>query len=247
VKLAIFSDVHGNALALDAVLNDLAHEDLDGMICLGDAVQGGPQPSEVVRRLRGLGCPVVMGNADDWLLTGADSGKEEISAERRSRMDAVREWSLSRLSEADRQFIAGFPPTVEVALEGGRSLLGYHGSPASFDDFILPDTPEDEFQRMLAPHAAKILCGGHMHVQYIRHLGRSFHFNPGSVGVAYRHGQTEEGFQLDPWAEYALLTSRGDRLALEFRRIPFDVVELVQIARASGRPFADDFARPYGL
>lgn len=246
MRLAVISDIHGNCLALDAVLADLARQPADAILCLGDAIQGGPQPAETVARLRALGCPVVMGNADAWLLSGVETGDESIAPERRARLDAVRTWSLAQLSADDRAFIAGFMPTVELALGGERRLLGFHGSPASFDELILPLTPDDQLQRMLGPYADRLLCGGHTHVQQIRHLGRSFFFNPGAVGFAYRHGQGEAPFRADPWAEYALLAAEGERLALEFRRVPYDPATLIGVYRASGRPYADEAIAQYG-
>ena len=71
MKIAIISDIHGNAFALDTVLGDLKREPVDQIVCLGDAIQGGAQPAQTVARLRELGCPVVMGNADAWLLSGS--------------------------------------------------------------------------------------------------------------------------------------------------------------------------------
>lgn len=184
MRILVFSDIHGNAIGLDAMLADIRDEAFDHMVCLGDAIQGGPQPAQVVARLRELACPVVMGNADDWLLTGLASDAENIDEERQQKLDAVRLWSLAQLSESDRSFIHAFQPTVEIPLEQGRRLLCYHGSPHSFDDVILPTTPEEEVQRFLAPTEQTIYCGGHTHMQFIRHLGRTFHFNPGSVGFA---------------------------------------------------------------
>ena len=52
------------------------------------------------------------------------------------------------------------------------------------------------------------MCGGHTHLQQVRRIGDYFFFNPGSVGVAYNRNQPEEGFRLDPWAEYAILDIR---------------------------------------
>src|SRR5947208_12755757 len=123
MQITLISDMHGNCVALDAVLADLRRYPVAPMVCLGDAIQGGPQPTEVVGRLRDIGCPVVMGNADAFLLTGQDSGKEPTSAERQIRLDAVREWSLAQLTAADRTFIAGFQPVVRVEAEAGQRLL----------------------------------------------------------------------------------------------------------------------------
>jgi predicted phosphodiesterase len=245
MRVAVFSDMHGNCIALDAVLADFAPQPADRLVCLGDAVQGGPQPAAVAARLRELGCPVVLGNADAWLLSGEDSGAEAIDAERQQRMDAVRAWTLQQLGPADQAFIAGFQATVTVPLDQERSLLGFHGSPRSFDDVILPTTPDEELRRMLEGFAPAILAGGHTHVQQLRHLGTSFYFGCGSAGFAYRHDQPEGVFRADPWAEYAVLTVEKGRLGLEFRRVPFDVAALLDAYRTSGRPYADQAIAQY--
>jgi predicted phosphodiesterase len=245
MNLIVISDIHGNCVALDAVLADIQHEPRDRIVCLGDAIQGGPQPAEVVQRLRELGCPVVMGNADAWLLDGEETGAEEISTERLQKLHTVREWSLAQLTAADKTFISEFLPTIEIPLSSEHSLLCFHGSPASYDDLIFPYTPEEDFQRLLAPFANHILTGGHTHMQQIRRLGDTFFFNPGSVGLTYNHQQDETGFRTDPWAEYALLTVENGRIRLEFRHVPFDVMALLRAYRDSGRPFAEEAAAQY--
>src|SRR5258708_6339437 len=236
VRIAVFSDMHGNNIGLDAVLADLARESITQLMCLGDAVQGGPQPAEVVARLRALGCPVVMGNADDFLLSGVDTGAEPIDAERRRTLDDVRAWMLSRLSVDDQAFIAAFQPTVTLPLDGVRNLPAFHGSPHSYDDITLPTTREAEVQRMPGGFAPHILAGGHTHVQQIRHLGDAFYFGGGGGGFAYRHNQPTGTFRADPWAEYAVLTAEDGRLRLEFRPVPFDVDALLAASPATARP-----------
>jgi putative phosphoesterase len=241
MHIAVLSDIHGNCVAFDKILNDLRREPVDRLICLGDAIQGGPQPAQVLRRLRELGCAVVMGNTDVWLLTGEDTGSEPIGDERRLTMNAVRDWSLAQLSSDDRAFMQTFQPTVEVDLEAGRKLLCFHGSPASFDDVILPDISQEALFKYLGAYDADVMTGGHTHVQHLRRISSDarFFFNPGSIGLAYSHHQPDTGFQADPWAEYAMLTSEGERLALEFRRVPFDAAELIAVYRSSGRPYPD--------
>lgn len=245
MRIAVLSDIHGNCVALDAALADLERFPADATVCLGDAIQGGPQPGEVAARLRELNCPVVMGNADAWLLSGIRTGNEPTSPERERKVEAVREWSLSRLTDYDQKFITVFQPTVEVPLPAGRRLLCFHGSPASFDDIILPETAEDEFQQLLGDYTACILTGGHTHIQHIRRLADTFYFNPGSVGFAYNRVQPEESLRADPWAEYAILSADNERLGLEFRRVPFDTDELIRAYRESERPFADEAIAQY--
>jgi predicted phosphodiesterase len=186
-----------------------------------------------------------MGNADAWLLTGEETGDEGIPPERLRKMGEIRLWSLSQLTEEDRRFISGFQPTVTIPLENDLSLLCFHGSPTSFDDVILPSAPEEDFQKFLGAYADQILTGGHTHAQQIRRNGNYFFFNPGSVGLAYSHYQPDGQFFADPWAEYAILTAENGQMGLEFRRIPFDVQELIRIYRESGRPFAEDAIAQY--
>lgn len=254
MRIAVISDIHGNRVALDAVLADQRARALDQVVCLGDAIQGGPQPAETVARLRELACPVVMGNADAWLLTGQNTSPTEAITDRQR---AVREWSLARLTDADRAYIATFAPAVTLDL-GGRRLRCFHGSPTSFDDIIFPETSHDEAIRLLGledeAHARNvdILAGGHTHTQQVRRLGQGFFFNPGSVGLPYSHHQPAGVFRADPWADYAILTVEGGEgdgwttVALEFRRVPFDLDALLRAYRTGDRPDTAAALAQYG-
>ena len=243
MRIAIISDIHGNGVALDAVLEDVDSEGIDQIVCLGDAIQGGPQPAETVQRLRQVGCPVVMGNADAFLLTGSDEGSTEPVTEAQLE---VRAWSFAQLSESDVAFIKGFQPTVEVSLDGGVHLLCFHGSPASFNELIFPETPEEDFQHMLGAYIGAIMCGGHTHLQQIRRIGDYFFFNPGSVGLAYNRHRPEESFTIDPWAEYALLRADSKaHIRLDLRRVPYPVDELLNIYKSSGRPHAEQIMEQF--
>ena len=243
MRLGVISDIHGNAVALDTVLDELQRKAVNHIVCLGDAVQGGAQPTQVVARLRQVGCPIVMGNAEDFLLTGTvQPGGEPITERQR----AVREWQLAQLSAEDLSFMKTFQPTVTLRLDEDTTMLCFHGSPSSFDDIILPNTPDEKVKQMLGAFRAEVLTGGHTHLQQIRRIGDSFFFNPGSVGFAYSHQQPAEGqFRADPWAEYAILTFERQRLGLEFRRVSFDVDEWVGAILASGKPDAEWQAAMY--
>lgn len=247
MRIIVLSDVHGNCFALETAFADMKRVAYDHIVCNGDMIQSGPQPHETVQLLRAMKCSIVMGNSDAWLMTGVETDAHLISEERRKKLNIVRAWSLSQLNKDDLVFINAFQPTVTVDLGRGRSLLAFHGSPTSFDQFLLPSTPEDEFQETLKPYADHILTGGHMHLQYTRRLrdSQNFFFNPGSVGVAYDHEQTNPSGLLDPWAEYAVLTVDGVQVSLEFRRIPLDMEKMADIYRKSDRPFAETAMEQY--
>lgn len=238
MRLAVISDIHGECFALDHVLRDIERQGIEQVVCLGDAIQGGSQPAQTVARLRELNCPIVMGNADALLLTGRPTSGRELSEQQQE----VLAWTRAQLSESDMAFIQQFRPTVEIPLEGGKTLLCFHGSPRSFDDIILPDTPDETVRQFLSGYAATFFTGGHTHTQQMRRLSNSWYFNPGSVSLPYNWDFTsfsQGTVGVDPWANYAIVTSDGPSWDIAFRCVPFDVDELARIIHASGRPYPD--------
>jgi predicted phosphodiesterase len=239
MKIAVFSDIHGNCLAFETVLADIKNVGADKLVCLGDAIQGGPQPAETVALLRDLACPTVMGNSDDWLLTGKTT--ESMTP----LQNQIRDWTLSKLSETDREFISKFPPIIEMEVSKDKHLLCFHGSPKSYDDHILPLTSDPELQELLGDDLSFIYTGGHVHSQVLRRIGDTFYFRPGSVGRVYDRNRIHDknrmklGFQLDPWAEYAILTAAENQFNIEFRQVSIDIKKLSNIWSATKRPDAE--------
>ena len=186
MRLALISDIHGNRLALDAALADIERLGVGGGVCLGDVVQGGPQPAEVLERVQELGWPVILGNADDFVLEVPEDSLEEIT----ERQLEVRDWTRSQLGEAQLALIRSFAPTVELELTGGARLLA----------------------------------------------------NPGSVGLAYDRHRPPADVKPVPIAEYGLVHANGGGVAVEFRRVPYDLGRLLAAAAAGGRPDADQYA-----
>lgn len=215
---------------------------VDKIVCLGDTVQSGPQPSETVKRLRSIDCPIVMGNADNWLLAEDSDPKEPTSKEQLE----VREWTISKLGAADLEFLRSYQSTVKIALDNNNTLLCFHGSPLSYDDVLLPTTPQEEWDRLLGSYSPAIMTGGHTHTQQMRRVGDGLFFNPGSIGFVSNYLLSTERHKLDPWAEYAILSCDHGRLHLEFRRVPFDEKRLLSIIGTSGRPHARQYMSQYG-
>jgi predicted phosphodiesterase len=226
MRIGLFSDVHGNAVGFDAFLADLERHPVDRVVCLGDVIQGGPQPVACLDRLRSVGCRVVMGNADWYVLTGDPGDEPETEDQRRTR-----EWTLSQLSAGDVDYVRTFAPTVD-----DPPLLAFHGSPGSFEDVILPSTPEEDFLRLLAGAAAPILAGGHTHLQFLRRRGTSTFLNPGSVGLSYDQEQPDEAVRFDPWAAWAVVEMDDGQVSIEFRRAPFDPSAVVEALETSSLP-----------
>ena len=129
MRLAVISDIHGNLVALEAVLAAITARDIEIIICLGDVAATGPQPQQVIERLRAIGCPVVMGNTDAWLL---EPKLEETTDPFTQRIQEIDLWGAQQLSTADKEYLSAFQPTLAYPLIDGKMLLGYHGLPRSF-------------------------------------------------------------------------------------------------------------------
>lgn len=232
--LAVISDIHGNLVALEAVLADTQRVGADELVCLGDVANFGPKPRETLRRVQALGCPVVMGNAD-WELLDA-STRQALGSGVAFDLAA---WCAEQLSDTDRSFIKTFQKTVRLEL-GGVPSLCFHGSPASYDDIIVATTP-DEILAEFFQERAPLMLGGHTHMQLLRRYQNLTFVNPGSVGLPFE--TLADGRTRNPtWAEYALVTTLREQPSITFRRVPYDIRPLLEAAKTSGMPHAETWS-----
>ncbi len=243
MRIALIADIHGNCIALDTVLAQLEKARVDELICLGDVAALGPQPREVIARLREMHCPVVIGNTDTWLL--ASTPGDAVDANNRP----LTQWGIAQLSDADRAYLRGFAPFVARPLDDRRTLLCVHGSPRSYDDAITATTPTSDLDGMIDGYDAAIMAGGHTHIQMLRRHRDMQIVNPGSVGLP-GVGATSPPNQHVRWAEYAVIDVDGEHLMIALHRTPLDVERMIATARASGMPnvawWASKWEQPSG-
>jgi predicted phosphodiesterase len=243
MRIAIIADTHGNLIALNTVLAEITAQGIEQLVCLGDVAGLGPQPREVIARLRALACPVVMGNADEFLLDPSvlDPQHHPAADDSLRRMHDMERWCAAQLRPEDRAYIRTFQPTVEVPLSRGRSLLCYHGSPRSNREEIRASTPDADLVERLGLRRALVMAGGHTHEQFFRRLDQTIVINPGSVGLPYET-LPAGGARNPPWAAYAVLTVEDGRLDVDLRRVPVDQAAIRQALLDSGMPHAAGWA-----
>jgi predicted phosphodiesterase len=232
-SIGIFSDVHGNGVGLDAVLAELERAQVDRLVCLGDLVEGGPQPDHCLRRVQELDCPVVDGNCDHWLV---EYYREPEEPERSD----IGAWARARLGDAGLAALAAFPDPYELELGDAGRLLCVHGTPTSRVDRVEATATDDELLDLLGD--ARALAAGHTHEQWQRRVGDRLVLNPGRVGKdfgALFEGDTRD---LDGVAEYAILSVDGSRLSADLRRVPYSLAELRRVTLESGMPHAAEAA-----
>jgi hypothetical protein len=127
MRIAVFSDVHGNLLALDAVLTDVSNRSVDLAVNLGDLLSGGLQPRETADRLMAVDLPTVRGNHERQLLT--------TPPERLSRSDRL---AHDTITDRHREWLAGLPATLQPA----DGVLAFHGSPTDDLTYLLETVEE---------------------------------------------------------------------------------------------------------
>jgi putative phosphoesterase len=241
VRVALISDLHGNAVALRAVLADIARQGVDQVVCLGDVATLGPSPRATIEMLRETGCVCILGNHDEFLL---DPTLIYSYSEQQKVIEAV-EWCRSELGGEELAFVRGFESAREIDLDGGSTLLLYHGSPVSNVVDILATTDADELDELLAGRVATVMAGGHTHVQMLRQHRGSLLVNPGSVGLPFKEYVAGRPPTLLANAHYAIVDGIERRVGVELRCVPLDRAQLRKAAYVSDAPLRDELVQQY--
>lgn len=217
-RAAVIGDVHGNAVALAAVLDELRAEEVDLVVWTGD-LSWGPEPTATLDLVRSLELPgrFVRGNAERALRELEDGTIAEPSERER--------WMLDAHTAADLELARTFQHSQSVEIEALGATYFTHGSPRSDEELLTAETPEERVAAATAEISERVLVTGHTHSQYDREVAGIRAVNPGSIGMPY------EG---RPGAYWALLGPD-----VELRRTDYDLDEAVGRLRASGIPDPD--------
>jgi putative phosphoesterase len=207
-KVAVISDVHGNAVAFAAVLAELEREQPDLIVSCGDLTWG-PQPEETYELAQGLNARFVRGNADRAVLENVSETERE-------------QWMQAHHSDEMRDFLSTFEEQLVVEIEGVGPVRFCHGSPRTDEECVTPETPEERVREFSAGVDERVIVTGHVHIQFDREVGGIRSVNSGSVGLPY------EG---KPGAFWAMFGPD-----VEMRRTEYDLDETIDRYRASGQP-----------
>jgi putative phosphoesterase len=241
MRVALLSDLHGNAVALRAVLADTERIGVDRIVCLGDVATLGPSPHEVIEILRSLGCPCIRGNHDDFLL---DEQLIEKYTDAPPIVQAVRACRES-LSATDLDFLGTFLPTLDVDLEG-TALALFHGSPRSNTEDLLATTSADALDAALGTRST-VMVGGHTHIQMLRQHHGTLLVNPGSVGLPFEAYVHHGPPRVLAYAEYAVVESTRGVVSVALRRVPVERAALLAALVGWDNPLRDYLEQQYSV
>ena len=208
MRVAALADVHGNAPALEAVLEEVRREGVDLVVFCGDLTWG-PLPNETLAVVRALELPArfARGNADRSVGVVLD--------ERGT-------WMAAQHDAESRAFVNGFEEHVVADVDGLGPTRFVHGSPRSDEECVTPRTPEERVREFMDGVQERVVVTAHVHVSYDRRVGDVRLVGPGSVGRPY---EGERG------ARWALLGPD-----VELRRTDYDHERTAELYRASGIP-----------
>jgi len=224
-SVAVLADVHGNAVALQAVAPEILDIGPDVVVFLGDLTCG-PLPEETWGAVRGFcsrfegAARFVRGNTERAMIEAATKlrdGSGELTARER--------WLVDAHASATREAIEAFEPAVILDVAGLGAVRFCHGSPRSDEEMITSATTGARMQALIAGVDERVLVSAHTHIQFDRTVVGIRSVNPGSIGLPY------EG---RPGAFWALLNKD-----VELRRTAYDIDLAVTRFRESTDPFAE--------
>jgi len=229
MRIAVLADIHGNLPALEAVLEDVGRQGVDGMIVAGDFCDR-PQPLEVVRAVQALAACAIRGNRENYLLA-----YHSLAAPAHWRTAAQwvgLRWLYERLDREALDYMASLPEQCVYAADGTRPIRVVHASPGSMTENLLPShdpytmklfrqagllelrpDSQSSIDEVLGHLDEPVLVCGHSHIPWKRELDGRLAVNPGSVGISINR---------DRRAQYALLTWERERWKAEHRAIDYD-------------------------
>jgi len=221
MKVALIGDVHANLPALEAVLEHAARQRVEAIWNVGDFVGYGACPDEVVTRLRQMSALSIVGNYD---LKALQRTKLPKAPDKRFAF----QWAYDRLSPENRAYLRSLLQEIRLEVEGKRILLT-HGSPASNDEHLTPETPEERLRELAQMAEADVILCGHSHQPFVRQVAGVWFVNSGSVG------RPDDG---DPRACYAILQIAPNLFQAQHYRVAYDVERAAAAIRERGLPEA---------
>lgn len=230
MRIALFSDIHGNNVAFKAAIAHAKEQGADMFIVTGDMVSDYPQSSAVLDSAKELTPYVLIGNRDKYCLNLHDGLNDEMKHYRQMKPLI---WTSEHLRPEDITYLRSLPDKIIITLDGGKSLLAVHNSPGNKQRCLHPDKNDaivGEVMRRL-PH--DILICGHYHKPIVKGYGEKLFVNPGSVG---------ENFSGAFVADYGLLTCENKNISCDIFHVPYDGKTLADIVEQSGMMQSTDVA-----
>ena len=182
MKIGIISDIHGNLPGLEACFRLLTEEGVDQIVCLGDLVQFGPYPSEVIDFLQLKGIDSVQGNCDRAVAKGRGSTGDSFDIVYWEQMASdLLEWTADQLTPQQKKYLRKLPAELRYSV-GSVRILCVHGLPGNICGCMEQNMSKEVYSFILKKNKCDILLVGHTHEMFLKPVNSRLIINPGSVG-----------------------------------------------------------------
>ncbi len=223
MRVAVLSDIHANAQALEAVMTDVVNHECEHVLCLGDLALAGPQPKEVMDYIMAQDTwTVIQGNTDKMIASFGPEVYDFLEAQYPVMANAISD-DVNILDDSYKAYLANLPPMLSLDIDGCSVLL-VHGSPRANNEDIFPEMPLDTIEEIIAGTQEKLILCGHTHIPcgYQTNSGQTV-VNVGSVG----RPMTEQ-----PLACYVIIDFQDGSFELKHRFVPYDNKTAAQLMSA---------------
>ena len=174
MKIAVFSDVHGNIYSLMTAFEDMDMEKVDMTICLGDLVGYGPHPNEVIALIRRREIPCIKGNYDTSVVDG------DFTYIRDNPVNSfILPWTCEELRESNKYFLDSLPEYLTYDFNGVKFRFT-HGSPNSISEYLYADG--ENTKKVMENLKEDVLVCAHTHIPTLKKFNDKTLINVGSVG-----------------------------------------------------------------
>ncbi|MGD9581331.1 MAG: metallophosphoesterase [Vampirovibrionia bacterium] len=222
MKIAVISDIHGNLLALQAVLEDIKQNGIEKIYILGDLAFCGSEPNETIEFIReNLSEQVSIQGNTDLMILKATGDEDDSYMPKSNTMASALIYAQEVLTDDNKDYLASLPESHSEAF-GPLKVLFVHGSPRRNDEGITPDIKYSKLDEMLADVEENMVFCGHTHIPIIHQSKGKTVVNTGSVG---------RPFGENPRAVYAILdlTNVEQRqFDIEHRYVKYDLNQAVE-------------------
>ena len=240
MRVALFSDIHGNRIALDAVIEDARSFGVDAFCAVGDLAAIGPEPVSVLERIAALeGLTVVRGNTDRYIVTGEgpfptldEAQADPALIDLHARVKASFAWTRGFVTGAGWfDWLRDLPVEATIQLEDGTRLLAVHASPGRDEgEGVHPGRSDAELDELFEGCTAGVVCVGHTHEPVLREIGGIVVVNLGCVSNPVAP---------DLRASYAIIDSSKRGTRVHHRRVPYDHTAFAETVERSRHPEAE--------
>lgn len=138
IKIAVLSDIHGNSVALDALIEDAKKNNVDEYIVAGDLITDFPGTNEVIDKVRSLTTYVVRGNRESYIL---DYERTKESDKWKTMQNSNFVYFYNSLTKDNLEYIKSLPETISLNFNGLKVKV-VHGSPYNISELTYLDDKE---------------------------------------------------------------------------------------------------------